>query len=236
MKISCIIIEDQPPAQRILQRYISDIETLELKGIFTDGIAALSFLNQNSIQLLFLDIHLPKISGVELLKILSPQPNVILTTAFSEYALEGYELDVTDYLLKPFSFERFVKAVTKVIYLQQKQIPVTQQIKEEKELTIFIKSGCDYIKININDIQYIKTNGDYTTIYSGDSQHLVSYSLKYWLQYLPSEMFYQIHKSYLVNVNAIEKVSNNQVYLGKNPIPIGRTFREIFFKNYIYNH
>ncbi len=115
-RCSCIIIEDQLPAQRILQRYIGDIGELELLGSFTDPLAALEFLRNEPVELIFLDIHLPKISGMDFLKILPYKPKVILTTAFSEYALEGYEYDITDYLLKPIPFERFVKAVSKVIY------------------------------------------------------------------------------------------------------------------------
>lgn len=159
--ISCIIIEDQPPAQRILKKYIGDVNKLALKGTFGDALAALEFLKTNPVDLLFLDIHLPKLSGIDFLKILSPKPKVILTTAFPDYALQGYELDVVDYLLKPFSFERFFKAVSKVIYQEEKTIPPVNQRSLERNSTasefMFIKTGTDFQKIEIATIQFIKS-------------------------------------------------------------------------------
>jgi len=183
--MTCIIIEDQPPAQRILQKYIQDIGTLELKATFADALTALEFLKTTTVELIFLDIHLPKISGIDFLKILNPQPKVILTTAFSDYALQGYELDVVDYLLKPFSFERFVKAVSKITYQKEQTVTLPPTLNTTptalKESFIFIKTGKDYQKIEVANIQFIKSNGDYTQVFMTKGKHLVSQPLKYWL-------------------------------------------------------
>ena len=233
---SCIIIEDQPPAQRILQKYIKDIGNLELKGTFSDALTALEYLKNEVVDVIFLDIHLPKISGIDFLKILPSKHNIIFTTAFSEYGLQGYELDVVDYLLKPFSFERFVKAVSKVVYQQESNTispttPPSQPVA--KESFLFIKTGKEYQKIDISKIQFIKSDGDYTHLYLTNGKHLASHPLKYWLDKLDATIFCQIHKSYLVNVQHISKVTGNQVYIKDNLLPIGRTYREGFISNYL---
>lgn len=235
--MTCVIIEDQPHAQSILERYIGDHPTLQLKGTFGDALAALRFLHETSIDLIFLDIHLPKLSGIDFLSILNPQPKIIFTTAFSEYALQGYELDVVDYLLKPFSFKRFVQAVSKAERLLE--IGTHDQLADdEKKSTppdgmLFVKSGSDYLRIEKHKIKYIKADGDYTWIFTSKAKHLITHSLKYWLENLPPRQFCQVHKSYIVNVYSIQKVSGNQIYIDESKLPIGRTFRELFFANYL---
>lgn len=230
---SCIIIEDQPPAQRILKKYIVDIGNLELKGTFGDALAALTFLKSNPIDLIFLDIHLPKISGIDFLKILVQKPKVILTTAFPDYAIQSYELDVLDYLLKPFSFERFVKAISKVSYSGEVSTNPTSANTDNTADFIFIKTGKDFQKIEIAAIQFIKSNGDYTQLFMTTGKYLVAQPLKYWLEKLSAKSFCQIHKSYLVNVAHISKVSGNQIYLKEQILPIGRTYKEVFVNKYL---
>lgn len=224
----CIIIEDQPPAQRVLKRYISEIGSLNLVGTFSDAIQALEFLKTNTVELIFLDIHLPKISGIEFLKSISHPPHIILTTAFSEYALEGYELNVVDYLLKPFSFQRFVKAIAKVKSINQENTgPSTRS-------EIFIKSGYEHIKITIEDIIYIKSDADYTELFLDDKKILSAEPLRYWLEYLNPEQFVRIHKSYIVNTRKIERVASNQVQLINDiSIPIGRAYKDPFVNRFI---
>lgn len=228
--INCIIIEDQPPAQRILKKYIEDIGTLRLQATFTDALQAMEFLKTQEVDLMFLDIHLPKISGIDFLKTIPNAPAVILTTAFPDYALESYEFSVVDYLLKPFSFQRFVKAVAKVP--GKSNNPVTTQPMEDKPTyrkELFIKSGYELVKILVDDIDYIKSEGDYTEIFLPDKKHLSSESLIFWEKNLDQEQFFRVHKSYLINAAKIEKISGNQVYLkGKTVIPIGRTYKEEF--------
>lgn len=226
--ISCLIIEDQPPAQRILQKFIADLGSLELLGTFSDPTKAMTFIASNPVDLLFLDINLPKISGIDLLRSLPKAPYVILTTAFSDYALEGYELNVVDYLLKPFSFQRFAQAVSKVPTADHREIP--QQLRKE----LFIKSGYEYLKVIIAEILYIRSDSDYTEIWTAGKKHLSSEPLRYWLDQLSKHQFTRVHKSYIVNPKEIVKVSGNQIYLSEGTeIPIGRAYKEQFMKGFI---
>lgn len=230
--MNCIIIEDQPPAQRILNKYIENVDSLELKGIFSDAIQAMEFLKSEPVHLIFLDIHLPKLSGIDFLKTMGNPPNVILTTAFSEYALESYEFNVVDYLLKPFSFQRFVKALSKVserkkIGSENKYDADSAQFRKE----IYIKSGYEHIKIYIEDIQHITADSDYTEIVTKAKKHLSNEPLRFWLENLPSNQFQRIHKSHIINAESIEKIVGNQVYLlGDFKLPIGRAYKEEFMR------
>ncbi len=226
--MNCIIIEDQAPAQRILIKYIKDFGTMTLAGTFSDAIQAMSFLKSNSVDLIFLDIHLPKISGIDFLKSLPHPPAVILTTAFSEYALEGYDLNIVDYLLKPFSFDRFLQAVSKV------NTTANSESASKESVSLFVKSGYDYINILIKDILFIKSDLDYTEIHTSGKTEVSSESLSYWEQKLPSEQFTRVHKSYLINISAIRKLTGNQIYLNDdNVIPIGRAYKEEFMSKYV---
>ncbi len=237
MSLSCIIVEDQPPAQRILQKYIDDIEYLALLGIFTDAVSAMSFLHEHQVDILFLDIHLPKISGIDFLKMLQPKPKVILTTAFSEYAIDGYELDVVDYLLKPFSFERFMKAFLKAkSQLVERPSNLSGEARsreDESKNFIFVKSGSSYFNLQFDEIEYIKSDGDYTEVYMKERKHLIAHPLKFWVSILPDETFSQVHKSYIVQVPRIKKITGNQLFIGEKSIPIGRTFKVAFVKKYL---
>lgn len=231
--ISCIIIEDQAPAQRLLKTYINQVDFIELKETFSNAIDALQFLNRQEVDLIFLDIHLPKISGIDFLKTLKTPPKIILTTAFSDYAIESYELDVVDYLLKPFSFHRFLKAILK---LQHQEINLDEiEAKTDKSPSfIFIKSGYEHLKLDIDSIDYIKSESDYTEVFFKESRHLTSHSLKYWIDLLDDSKFCQVHKSFIVQINKIEKVSGNQIYLNESQIiPIGRAYKDRFIDRFI---
>lgn len=230
---TCIIVEDQPPAQRILQKYINDIGSLKLLETFSDGISALSFLQNQEVDLIFLDIHLPKISGIDFLKTLKNNSQIILTTAFSDYALESYEYNVVDYLLKPFSFQRFVQAIHKstVVLTTKSLLKETESI--EVVNTFLLKSGYDFVKVSSNDIIFIKSDADYTEIVTTEKKYLSSESMKNWLTKLSSS-FVQIHKSFIVNTSYLEKVSGNQVYLSNEKVlPLGRAYKEDFLKKFI---
>ncbi len=233
--IRCIIIEDQPPAQRILKKYIHDIDNMELTATFADALQAMDYLKAEPIDLIFLDIHLPKISGIDFLKALSQKPNVILTTAFSEYALESYEYDVVDYLLKPFSFERFVQAVSKVSPSKSEDLkPKNQTENTSSPEVIFIKSGYERIKVDVAEIRFIQSDADYTEIITAEKKYLSQEPLRYWEEYLDSRKFVRIHKSYILNISKIEKISGNQVCLDeKTKIPVGRAYKESFMKHVI---
>lgn len=229
--MNCIIIEDQPPAQRVLKKFIEDIGTLQLKATFSDALQALEFLKVEEVDLIFLDIHLPKISGIDFLKVLPNPPHIILTTAFSDYALESYEFSVVDYLLKPFSFQRFVKAVSKIK-------PSNGSTSNENHQAVleylFIKSGYEHIKITLSDILYIQSDTDYTEIVLPQKKYISSESLRYWSKTLQPNQFARIHKSYIVNTTKIEKMVGNQLYLfGGIVVPIGRAYKEEFMKRFI---
>jgi DNA-binding LytR/AlgR family response regulator len=233
--MNCIIIEDQPPAQRILKKYIEDMGVLKLRGTFADAVQAMEFLKNEQVDLIFLDIHLPKMSGIELLKSMPGLPPVILTTAYADYALESYEFDVIDYLLKPFSFARFVKAICKV-QNRKKASKSGASVKESQEMPseIFIKSGYEYIRISLDDIIYIKSDADYSEIFLSHRKYLSSDPLRKWLEILDTRRFIRVHKSYIVNVNKISKVVGNQIFMNQEDIiPVGRTFKEAFSEKFL---
>lgn len=220
--MKCIIIEDQPPAQRILKKYIEDLGTLELVGTFAEATAVTEFLKDHSVDLIFLDIHLPKLSGIEFLKSLTTKPHIILTTAFPDYALEGYELNVLDYLLKPFSFQRFVQAVNKASALQQGS-------SKDNPNEIFIKTGYEHTKVSLDELRYIKSDADYTEFHVNDKKLLSYEPLRFWEDYLDKSRFMRIHKSYIVNTSKIEKVGSKEVMLDSGEkLPIGRAFKQEF--------
>lgn len=219
--LNCIIVEDQPPAQRILKKYISEIDILILKEIFSDAISAKNYIENNIVDVIFLDIHLPKLSGIEFLKSIKNSPKIIMTTAFSNYALESYQFNVIDYLLKPIPFERFLQAISKL-----ESYTISNK-------TVFIKSGYDHIKINISDILYIKADSDYTEIITEKKTFLSKESLKYWLQKLGEKDFCQIHKSYILNTYYLTKASGNKIYVSEIELPLGRAYKKHFMDTYL---
>ncbi|WP_185154511.1 LytTR family DNA-binding domain-containing protein [Fulvivirga sp. M361] len=233
--MNCIIIEDQLPAQRILKKYITDLGTLNLTGTYTDALQAVEVLKTDKVGLIFLDIHLPKLSGIDFLKTLTNPPQVILTTAFPDYALESYDLDVVDYLLKPFSFQRFIKAVSKITLDDHQKVVASDTFtRKEPDQVIFVKSGYEHIKINIDDIVFLKSDSDYTELYLEHKKHLSSEPLKFWEQKLRSYNFIRIHKSYIINSSKIHKVAGNHVHLSENIlIPVGRAYKDGFSNRFL---
>jgi len=228
--ISCIVIEDQMPARKILQKYIGDVEALELRGTFSNALDALDYLRDHPVDLLFLDIHLPKLSGIDFLAVLQNKPFVILTTAFPDYALQGYDLDVVDYLLKPFSFERFLRAVLKV---ERQMNRISVSMETEKPESILVKVGYDLIKIQLGDINYIQADGNYSVLFCKEKKHHVSYPLKHWIDNLPRDQFIQVHRSFVVNVQEVDKVSSGSIQLDKTEIPLGRVYKKDFHELYL---
>lgn len=217
--LNCVIIEDQMPAQRILKGYIRDVPNLKLIGVFIDPSKALIAMADLSVDILFLDIHLPKVSGIEFLRSISPKPNVILTTAFPDYAVEGFNLDVVDYLLKPFSFERFLKAVSKV----SRVLSANEALVADKN--IFIKANGILQKVKIEDILYVESKGDFSVVRTAKQGYVVNISLKEIVATF-GKAFLRCHKSYVINTNNIEKIVGNQIKLLNHEIPIGRTYKE----------
>lgn len=225
--MTCLIIEDQRPAQEILEKYIQDLGSLTLTGVYHDALQVKQALHDHSVDLIFLDIHLPKLSGIEFLKTIDNPPLVILTTAFPGYALDGYDLDVVDYLLKPFSFQRFEQAVAKA----HRQLEFSQVSNENAGREIFVKSGYELIRLSVNDICFLRSDSDYTEIHLDGTKYLTNEPLKYWEEELKSSDFIRIHKSYIVNFARIRKVAGSQVFLTeKMALPIGRAFKDEFNK------
>lgn len=236
--MKCLIIDDERPAQLLLENYVKKIADLQLVACVSSAIDAHSILQADNIDLLFLDIQMPDLTGVEFIKMLKNKPLTVLTTAYSEYALHGYELDVVDYLLKPISFERFFKSVNKVLEIWKNQQPALvtnrQPIDEEqggeKEDYIFIKSGYDILKVNFDAILYIEGMREYTCIYT-DSQKIMSLiSLQKFTEILPSHLFARVHRSNIVNISKISHIQGNTIKIGKAEVLMSKSMREDFLK------
>lgn len=232
--MNCLIIEDEKPAQRVLEQFIKNSPNLVLSGVFKSAMDAQSRLNQGGTDLLFLDINLPLISGISLLKSLKNPPLVIVTTAYSEYALESFELDVVDYLLKPFSFERFVKATNKAFKLNRTQESTSSGvIQESSNEQVIVNVDKVLYQLNLSDICYIASDKDYVCIYTAQRKYVFIDSLKNWEEKLKDKGFCRIHKSYLVNLGHIAKVEGNTICLDKMELPIGRSYRGRFMSIFV---
>lgn len=227
----CIAIDDEPRALEIIDSYINKIDFLDLVGKFRSPLDAMDFLLQNKIDLIFLDINMPDITGTEFVKIMSQKPMVIFTTAYSEYAIESYELDAIDYLLKPFEFDRFFKSVIKAneIYGLRSEVKNKSTIYlSHVDKSIQIKSGVETYQVKIDDIKYIEGLGNYINVYLSDKKIVTYTSLKDFLEKLPEKQFIRIHKSYIVSIIHIKSFENHQVKLDDKTIPIGKNYKEKF--------
>lgn len=217
----CLVIEDEPLAQQVLKKYIQDHPSLELAAICSDALEAQQVLAKQSISLLFLDINLPRLSGTGFLKTLSHPPLAIFTTAYPEYAAEGFELDAIDYLVKPFSFERFLKAVNKALEKLERK-----STEKPAPASIFIKSDKKVYKINLDDILYLEALDDYVKLVTTQGNYLVNDTLKSLQEELPSSQFMRVHKSYIIAKGGIVFFEGNYVRIGEKDIPIGASYRE----------
>jgi two-component system LytT family response regulator len=224
-KIKCIIVEDEPLAVKVLSDYISQMPFLELQGTFKDAILATDFLRDNDTELIFLDIHLPKLKGMAFLKTLPQPPAVIITTAYHQYAVEGFDLNVTDYLLKPFEFERFLVAVNKVKTTQrEKQTP--NESEEIKDF-IFLNVQKKKVKILFSEIVFIESQLEYIKIVTTKREYISKMSTHEIEGLLPGNLFKRIHRSFIVSMNRIESYTADMVEVNGVSIPIGRGYRDI---------
>jgi len=222
-KLQCILVEDEPLARQILEGYISRVPLLELKGSFQDAIDAMDHLRDNSVDLMFLDIHLPEIKGVTFLKTLSDPPAVIITSAYDEYALQGYELNVVDYLLKPFEFERFLTAVNKVKKQKHSVGLTSEPTKDYLLVNIQLKK----VKINFSEILYIESQKEYVKIVTQDNSHLTKMSTHEIEDLLPDSLFKRIHRSFIIAIQKVQSFNSEMVEINGNKIPVGRNYREV---------
>jgi len=224
-KMKCIIVEDEPLATKVLSDYISQVPFLELQGAFKDAILATDYLRNNNTDLIFLDIHLPKLKGMAFLKTLTDPPAVIITTAYHQYAVEGFNLNVTDYLLKPFEFERFLVGVNKVKALQTEKRKPGET--EEKKDFIFLNVQKKKVKILFSEILYIESQREYIKIVTTKKEFISKMSTHEIESLLPSNLFKRIHRSFIVSVSKIESYTAEMVEINGISIPIGRGYRDI---------
>lgn len=230
MEIKALIVDDEPLAQNVIEQFARKLPNLTIAGKCNDAIAAHQWMQENKADLIFLDINMPKLSGISFLKNLIDAPLVIFTTAYSEYALEGFELNAVDYLKKPFSFDRFCKAFFKaeeLLSLKQATKKNEPELPSEKQF-FFIKSNKKTYKINFSEICYVEGLGDYIQVHLENQKIVTNLSMKRILEILPENIFYRIHKSYIISLNKIEIVEGNSVLVNKKRLPIGNSYRQQF--------
>ncbi len=240
MKIKCLIVDDEALARQVVKKYLEDLSEFEIVAECKNAIEAIDCLNKESVDLIFLDINMPKLSGLSFLKTLLNPPMVILTTAYREYAIEAYELAVIDYLNKPFSFERFLKAINraKTIFESKQSMEKAPQPKEEFELKsdfIFIKADKKTHRLSFKDIIYVEALGDYIKIHTEQTSIVTYMSLKKMEAILPSTLFPRVHKSYIISLEKIISIEGNMVEIANEKITIGSSYRKNFF-NLIKSH
>lgn len=230
-KITCIIVEDELPATTVLRLHIAQFEQLELKGSFRSIPKAFSFLQQEVVDLIFLDIHLPEQTGIELAKLLPSGSNIIFTTADKNFALEGFELGAVDYLLKPISLERFRKSINR--FLKHNQLP--EKKEETNRPFIFVKCERRMKKIYLDEILYIEAQRNYLAIYTEHDNHLAYISISDIEDKLPTNMFLRIHRSFIISLSKLEGFNQSNVIIQKKEIPVGRNYKEQYKKalNYL---
>jgi DNA-binding LytR/AlgR family response regulator len=236
MKINCLIIDDEPLACKGLAEYVQDVDFLQLAGTYEDALKAASILQENKIDLIFLDIQMPRISGLDFLKTLQHPPLVILTTAYPQYALEGYELNVLDYLVKPISFPRFLKAVMKA--KDQLELKHYEQTLPHAGLTedyIFIKADNRLVKIFFKNILYAEALQNYVCIHTMDKKYITYLTFKSIEENLPHELFLKVHKSYIVQLSKVEAVDGNELQIAQFRIPISRNNKEEVIQKLVAN-
>ncbi len=233
MKIRCIAIDDEPPALAQMEEYISRVPFLELIHTFDNGINAIEFLKENDIDLIFLDIEMEGFTGIQMLKVIKNKPFVILTTAYDQYAIQAFDLDVTDYLLKPISFERFFKSAEKIYDLmnekRQQGIAPVQTITSDEKNYIFVKTEYRMQRVDFKDILYIEGLKEYLIIKMISGRVITLQSFKHMEEMLPASNFIRVHKSYMVAIDKIEFIERNRIKISDKLIPIGDTYKKVFY-------
>ncbi|MFT6321985.1 MAG: DNA-binding LytR/AlgR family response regulator [Granulosicoccus sp.] len=239
MKYNCVIVDDERPALKLLTAYIKKLPHLELVASCEDAFEAIAALQNNQVDILFLDIHMPEFTGIELLQSLKQKPQVIMTTAYREYAVEGFEMEVTDYLVKPFSFERFLQGVNKATQnLNSEKIPRTNSssteslsdISEKKQDTyFFVKTNHKMEKVPLQEILYIESMREYVSIQLKSRRFVVHQTMNAMEEKLPLPDFMRVHRSYIIGLNHIQTIMGNVLNINGKEIPIGGSYRKSFF-------
>lgn len=221
--ITCIAIDDEPKALEVIERYCLKTSLVDLKATFREPVKAIEFLNREKVDLIFLDINMPDISGMQLVQTLSPRPMIIFTTAYSHYAVESYDLNALDYLLKPITFERFLAAINKAAAALSSK----NAVSKEDEPTVFIKSGPQTYQVKVDEILYLEKDGNYITIHLKDRNILVRENMGDIFDLVPAADFLRVHKSYVVAIKHITMIEVHQLIVNGEKIPIGSTYRDL---------
>ncbi|HTD41997.1 MAG TPA: LytTR family DNA-binding domain-containing protein [Mucilaginibacter sp.] len=224
---NCIIIEDEPLAAEILQEYIADIPFLNLKNTYTDALRALEDLRSNDIDLIFLDINLPKLKGFDFIQTLKNPPHIIITTAYHEYALQGYDLNIVDYLLKPIEFSRFLKAINKLKLLNSQKNYSSAVFVAAGSSYMFVNTGKKKVKLYFRDILYIESLKEYIKVFTADKTIITKYQLGQIEEHLPKGDFLRIHRSFIVAKDKIDAYTSSEIEIGNKQLPIGRSYKEL---------
>ena len=227
--IRCVVVDDEPLAVQLISEYVNKTPELELAATFSNPLDALKWLQNNSADLLFLDVQMNELTGVQLMKILGGNIHVILVTAYPEYAVDGFEYNALDYLLKPVSFDRFLVAIRKYHAVHQKTASIASP-RTDEESHLFVKTEYKILRIPYDDILYLQGLRDYVAIHTKEKKILTLQSLRSFEDTLPTERFVRIHRSYIISLKQINYVERNRVYLGKTPLPISDSYRESFSK------
>ncbi|MET3501713.1 DNA-binding LytR/AlgR family response regulator [Mucilaginibacter rubeus] len=221
--ITCIAIDDEPKALEVIERYCLKTSLVDLKATFREPVKAIESLNREKVDLIFLDINMPDISGMQLVQTLSPRPMIIFTTAYSHYAVESYDLNALDYLLKPITFERFLAAINKAAAALSSR----NGVSKEDEPTVFIKSGPQTYQVKVDEILYLEKDGNYITIHLKDRNILVRENMGDIFDLVPAADFLRVHKSYVVAIKHITMIEVHQLIINGEKIPIGSTYRDL---------
>lgn len=228
MKTRCLIVDDEPLARELIHGHVEKLENFEIVAECGDAMKALNILREKQVDLMFMDIQMPQITGIEFMKTLKHPPKVIITTAYREYALEGFELDVVDYLLKPITFERFLKSVNKYYLQNQDELTVvsgTVPDKMSEEPFIYVKENKKVVKLYLSEIKYIEGLSEYIQIFTDKRKIITKTSMSQMEEKLPAEKFLRIHKSFIVSMNKIEAFTANTIEIQGKELPIGRSFK-----------
>jgi DNA-binding LytR/AlgR family response regulator len=229
MNIKCIVVDDEPLAIEKVKSFVEKLPFLELVAKFRNAIDALEFIRNNHVQIIFLDIQMDKLTGIEMLEKMVIRPQVILITAYNDYAIKGFELAVTDYILKPYTFERFLQAVNKAVdyikWQQQQNVSISQSIDY-----LFIKSGYKIVKVFLNEIQYIEGMRDFQSIVTDNEKIIASHTMQELEKLLPGN-FIRCHKSFIVSIAKINSIEHDRIRIGNNFIPIGESYKDEFYKH-----
>ena len=235
MRINCIAIDDEPLALEKIREYIKRIGYLNLLSVFDNAIDALEFMKTNKVDLIFLDIQMEELTGIQMIETLQDKPKIILTTAYDEYALKGYELDVCDYLLKPISFQRFLQACEKVYKqidpdVQVQKDPIEKPDNNKNLNYFFVKNGSKTQKVDFDDILFVEGMKDYLRIWTAKEKIMTLLSFKKLESLLPPDKFVRIHKSYFISIDKIESIERNRIKISGERLPIGNSYRRAFYQ------